>query len=91
MSERICVLCESQITDGNDSRKHLIPNAIGGRRKVRGFLCNICNKIIDVVYINNFVGKIWVWVKRNNFFLTYCYSMGYLQRLEFLVSMKLKQ
>lgn len=38
-----CVLCESDITDENDSKEHLIPNALGGRRKVVGFVCNECN------------------------------------------------
>jgi hypothetical protein len=38
-----CVFCESEITKGNDSSEHVIPNSIGGRKKVRGFLCRTCN------------------------------------------------
>lgn len=38
-----CTLCGSELTDETDSREHLIPNAIGGRRKVRGFICARCN------------------------------------------------
>jgi hypothetical protein len=38
-----CVLCESTITEETDSEEHLIPNAIGGRKKVSGFLCRKCN------------------------------------------------
>ena len=38
-----CALCEAPITAENDSEEHLIPNALGGRRKVSGFLCRGCN------------------------------------------------
>ena len=30
---------------GHDSKEHIIPNAIGGRRKVGGFLCRKCNSV----------------------------------------------
>lgn len=38
-----CALCDIEITTANDSKEHLIPNAIGGRKKVRGILCRTCN------------------------------------------------
>ena len=38
-----CALCDSEITEDNDSKEHLIPNAIGGRKKIKGFICNGCN------------------------------------------------
>lgn len=38
-----CALCDLEITDETDSREHLIPNALGGRRKVQGFICASCN------------------------------------------------
>ncbi|MFA6186458.1 MAG: HNH endonuclease [Phycisphaerae bacterium] len=38
-----CVLCGLPITSKNDSKEHLIPNAIGGRKKVAGFICKNCN------------------------------------------------
>ena len=38
-----CALCEIAITAESDSDEHLIPNALGGRRKVSGFLCRDCN------------------------------------------------
>ncbi|MCF7993378.1 MAG: HNH endonuclease [Chromatiaceae bacterium] len=38
-----CALCGSELTAATDSREHLIPNAIGGRKKVRGFICSTCN------------------------------------------------
>ncbi|GGZ84068.1 HNH endonuclease [Paraglaciecola chathamensis] len=43
MSLPECVLCDVKISKDNDTREHLIPNAIGGRKKVRGFICNDCN------------------------------------------------
>ena len=43
MSGAHCALCDIEITRENDSREHLIPQAIGGRRRVHGFLCKGCN------------------------------------------------
>ncbi|MCA1176166.1 MULTISPECIES: HNH endonuclease [unclassified Pantoea] len=45
-----CFLCGNQITSSNDSNEHIIPNAIGGRRTIKGFICNPCN---------NKTGKDW--------------------------------
>lgn len=39
----LCSLCEIKLTTENDSREHIIPNSIGGRRKIKGFLCQNCN------------------------------------------------
>lgn len=38
-----CVLCNDPIDDRNDSDEHVIPNSVGGRLKVRGFICVGCN------------------------------------------------
>jgi hypothetical protein len=38
-----CALCAKLLTPETDSREHLIPNAVGGRRKVAGFICEACN------------------------------------------------
>ena len=38
-----CALCEAEFDTENESAEHLIPNAIGGRRKVMGFICRECN------------------------------------------------
>lgn len=38
-----CAFCESEITEINDSKEHVIPNSIGGSKKVRGFICITCN------------------------------------------------
>lgn len=38
-----CALCDIEITQENDTKEHIIPNAIGGRKKVKGFICDNCN------------------------------------------------
>jgi hypothetical protein len=38
-----CALCDTPLTPENDSREHIILNAIGGRRTVSGFICAPCN------------------------------------------------
>ncbi len=38
-----CALCDVLITAENDSKEHVIPNSIGGRKKVTGFICDPCN------------------------------------------------
>ena len=45
-SRSLCALCRTPITTDNDSREHIIPNAIGGRRRVTGFLCEHCNNTL---------------------------------------------
>ncbi|HHR6575800.1 TPA: HNH endonuclease [Providencia alcalifaciens] len=38
-----CIICSTEITTTNDSDEHIIPNAIGGKLKIKGFLCRKCN------------------------------------------------
>ncbi|WP_274240089.1 MULTISPECIES: HNH endonuclease [unclassified Enterobacter] len=38
-----CAICNNEINNSNDTNEHIIPNSIGGRRKVRGFICLDCN------------------------------------------------
>ena len=38
-----CWLCSVVITPENDSNEHVIPQAIGGRKTVNGFICKCCN------------------------------------------------
>ena len=42
-SIRTCFLCDDAITGDNDSKEHIIPQSIGGRKKVKGFICRSCN------------------------------------------------
>ena len=37
---KLCALCDMEITR---YKEHVIPNAIGGRKKVKGFICKSCN------------------------------------------------
>ena len=41
---KLCALCDVEITEENDTNEHIIPNSIGGRQKVRGFICISCNR-----------------------------------------------
>ena len=43
MSLIFCALCNVEIAEQNDSKEHIIPNSIGGRKKVKGFICKDCN------------------------------------------------
>ena len=38
-----CALCKTQLTGTNASNEHIFPNAIGGRRTVKWFICATCN------------------------------------------------
>jgi hypothetical protein len=38
-----CAYCESKLTESSNSKEHIIPNSIGGQKKVRGFICKECN------------------------------------------------
>jgi len=38
-----CIVCDVPIVDANDSEEHVVANAIGGRLKVRGVVCRLCN------------------------------------------------
>lgn len=43
MANPKCALCGIELTPENDSAEHLITNAIGGKRKVKGVCCVPCN------------------------------------------------
>ena len=43
MTVKKCTLCDCTLTDFNVTKEHIIPNAIGGRKKVIGFICLTCN------------------------------------------------
>ncbi|NIH19345.1 HNH endonuclease [Morganella morganii] len=45
MTTPLCALCDIEITEENDTKEHIIPNAIGGRRKIKKFICKNCNNI----------------------------------------------
>lgn len=43
MAKGHCFICGDFVAPGTDSKEHLFQNAIGGRRKVGGFLHEVCN------------------------------------------------
>ncbi|MDR6419884.1 hypothetical protein J2801_002135 [Paraburkholderia phenoliruptrix] len=42
-TQNVCALCEDPIALRGDSGEHIIPNSIGGRRRIWGFICKDCN------------------------------------------------
>lgn len=42
MSHKCWICCES-ISEKNDTKEHIIPNSIGGRKTISGFICCNCN------------------------------------------------
>lgn len=38
-----CALCEKPINENNQTEEHVIPQAIGGRLKIKDFICLTCN------------------------------------------------
>lgn len=40
---KYCALCECEFDDSNNSKEHIIPRALGGRKKVEWFICGSCN------------------------------------------------
>lgn len=42
-ASRKCALCPDTLSAKNKTKEHIIPNAIGGRKKTTGFICNDCN------------------------------------------------
>ena len=51
MWHQLCVFqCGNHITKDTSTKEHVLPNAIGGRKRVTGFICNSCN---------NRTGSLW--------------------------------
>ena len=40
---KLCAFCRTPLTKSNRTREHIIPNAIGGHKKIRNFICKRCN------------------------------------------------
>lgn len=40
-----CALCDELFEIRGDSKEHIIPNSLGGRKKVSGFICRSCNSL----------------------------------------------
>lgn len=40
---RNCILCDRVLDESSDSPEHIIPDCIGGRKIVWGFICRACN------------------------------------------------
>ena len=38
-----CAFCEKSLSGKNRTKEHIIPNALGGRKKTVEFICNTCS------------------------------------------------
>ncbi len=38
-----CAICNHEIPNNDNNKEHIIPNAIGGRKKLSKFICQKCN------------------------------------------------
>ena len=47
--QKICQGCGEALTGENDSEAHIIPNALGGRLKPKGIICQTCNTKLDAL------------------------------------------
>jgi hypothetical protein len=45
-----CAICDSPISEHNNSKEHVITEAIGGRLKVSGFICKSCNNTAGLTW-----------------------------------------
>ena len=50
MELKNCILCDCPLTDSNVTKEHIIPNAIGGRKTVIGFICRDCNSVTGTAW-----------------------------------------
>ena len=53
-----CALCETPINKDNDSKEHIIANAIGGRKTVRNFICKWCNSTTGAKWDKELVAQL---------------------------------
>jgi hypothetical protein len=56
-----CRGCGVTITPANDSKAHILPNALGGRLKPEGILCRACNTELDRLADNALVNAFGAW------------------------------
>ncbi len=56
-----CRGCGTGLNTGNDSAAHVIPNALGGRLKPKGLLCQKCNTELDDLADNALVRAFGDW------------------------------
>jgi hypothetical protein len=56
-----CGCCGLDLTTANDSEAHFIPNALGGRLKSKGLICQTCNTELDTVADNALVKAFGDW------------------------------
>lgn len=53
-----CALCDCTLDDTTDSEEHVIPNALGGRLKLRGVICSTCNSTAGATWDSDLVRQL---------------------------------
>lgn len=59
--QKICQGCGEALTGANDSEAHIIPNALGGRLKPKGIICQTCNTKLDALADNALIEAFGDW------------------------------
>lgn len=57
----LCRGCNNPITEENDSKAHIIPNALGGRLAPKGIICQTCNTLLDKIADNALIEAFGAW------------------------------
>ena len=53
-----CALCDTPLNEANNSQEHIIPNAIGGRKTIRNFICRKCNNTTGANWDNELAAQL---------------------------------
>jgi hypothetical protein len=53
-----CLHCDAEITEGNNTSEHVIPNALGGRLKTTSAICRNCNSRLGADIESEFIKKL---------------------------------
>ena len=55
---KLCALCRTPLTKSNKTKEHVIPNALGGRKKVINFICKSCNSNTGAKWDAELIGQL---------------------------------
>lgn len=53
-----CALCNTPLNEANGSKEHVIPNALGGRKAIRKFICKQCNNTTGATWDNELAAQL---------------------------------
>lgn len=61
-----CALCNTPITEQNQSKEHVIPQSIGGHLKVKDFICDPCNNRVGHTWDNALADQLILFTRSLN-------------------------